>query len=61
MCGVDYQHEWEEGLADLYDSMDELKDSKECWGECGIVSVELDESGNEINCRWIVKQDLFKG
>ena len=58
MCGVDYQYELEEGLADLYDSLEELKNSKNCWGTCGIVQIWLDESGNEVSHNWIVKQDM---
>lgn len=59
LCGVDYQHELEEGCANLYDSIEELKNDKLCWGECGIVMLELDESGNEVSHKWIVEQDLF--
>lgn len=59
LCGVDWQHEFEEGSADIYNSIEALKDAQHCWGECGIVRLELDESGNEVSHRWIVEQDLF--
>jgi len=59
LCGIDYQTEMDTGLADFYDTIEELKDAKSaCWGECGIVRIELDESGNEVGHQWVVKQDL---
>jgi hypothetical protein len=59
LCGVDYQHEMEEGLADFYDSIEKLKQEKRCWPQCGIVEIDLDRDGKEIGYKWIVKQDLF--
>ncbi len=61
LCGVDYQHELEEGLADFYDSVEELKSAKKCWIQCGIVEIELDQSGKEIGHKWIVEQDMNWG
>lgn len=60
LCGTDYQHEMAEGLADFYLSLEEIKVCKKCWGECGIVFIELDESGNEVSHRWIVEQDYTR-
>lgn len=59
LCGVDYQHENDQGKADYYDFINELKDNKSCWKQCGIVELELDEQGNEIGHTWIVRQNLF--
>ena len=61
LCGVDYQHELEEGLANLYDSVQALKDDGKCWRQCGIVELELDEAGNEIGHIWIQEQDMDWG
>lgn len=58
LCGVDYQHEMEEGLADFYDSVEKLKAAKPCWKECGIVELHLDLAGNEVGHKWLVKQDI---
>ena len=60
-CGVDYQHELEEGLADVYDSVEALKAARECWKNCGIVEFILDEKGEEVSHRWIEEQDLYWG
>jgi hypothetical protein len=61
LCGIDYQQELEEGCADLYDSIEALKKQKpRCWDQCGIVELELDETGNEVGHKWIVDQDFSR-
>lgn len=57
MCGVDYRHEMDRGSARNFDSVDELKTYSECWEECGIVEVELDEAANEVGMQWIVEPE----
>lgn len=59
LCGVDYQHEMAEGMADFYDSVEELKAAGKCWRECGIVKVVLDERGEEVAHEWVVEQLPF--
>lgn len=59
LCGVDFQHEMDEGLADFYDSVEELKEKKKCWKQCGIVEIFLDESAEMISYKWIEKQALW--
>lgn len=59
LCGVDYQHEMEEGFADFYPSVEELKNNRRCWKNCGIVEISLDESGNEMGHKWILAQKLW--
>lgn len=59
ICGVDYQHEMEEGKADLFDSAQELMTAKRCWKQCGIVRILLDQEGNVARHKWVVAQDLF--
>jgi hypothetical protein len=62
VCGVDYQHELEECLADVYDSVEALKSARKCWKQCGIVEFTLDEKGQEVgNGIWIEKQDMYWG
>jgi hypothetical protein len=58
LCGSDYLHEMAMGWAMFYDTLEECKNDKECWGECGIVELQLDESGNEVSHIWVVKEDL---
>ncbi len=58
LCGVDYQHEMEEGLADFFDSVEELKSARKCWTECGIIELELDEAGKEIGHSWVEPQNM---
>jgi len=58
-CGVDWQHEIGEapdleGKMPLYSSVEELKQKRTCWDECGIVEIELKVT------KWVLKQDLFK-
>jgi len=65
ICGVDFQHELEHG-AHFYNSLEGLKNSSQCWEECGIVRVEFDgpdypKSRKEIKSyEWIVEQNLFR-
>lgn len=59
LCGVDYQNEMEMGLAHFYNSLDEIKTKSKCWTECGIIEIELDETGNEISHKWVEPQYLF--
>lgn len=58
LCGVDYQHEMEVGMAQIYNSLEELKQKSKCWKECGIVEMELDKKGNELAHRWIEDQNF---
>ena len=58
LCGVDYQHEMDEGLANYFLDVEELMEAKPCWEECGIVELELDEKGHEIRHTWLVEQKL---
>jgi len=60
MCGIDWQHEFEQNCADIYGSVEQLKINKStCWKECGIVRVELDEKGIPFSHKWLVKQNIF--
>jgi hypothetical protein len=58
MCGVDLQHEYEEGQAQFFDSIEDLKEKKKCWPQCGIVEVYLDSYGHIVVHEWVVKQDF---
>lgn len=60
LCGTDYYHEFKAGCADLHESVEELKNSGKCWGQCGIVEVTFDESGNEVSHKWIIEQDYTR-
>jgi hypothetical protein len=64
LCGVDFQHELEEGRADLYDTVAKVKRNKPCWKECGIVEINFKEDDDPefyTNFKWLVKQDLKLG
>lgn len=57
-CGVDWQHEIGhasdlEGKMPLYSTIEELKEKRTCWQECGIVEIKLELT------RWVEPQDLF--
>lgn len=43
ICGVAMQHELGETVVKTYPSVKVLKESSDCWRECGIVEVNLDE------------------
>lgn len=58
LCGVDYQHEMGEGLADFFNTIDELKAAKPCWKSCGIVELSLNEAGEEVGYSWVEQQSL---
>jgi hypothetical protein len=57
-CGVDFQYEIDEGMGDVYSSVEDLKNHKSCWEECGIVKFELNEQGELVGYTWILKQKL---
>lgn len=61
LCGIDYQHEMEEGLANFYNTIEELKAAKSCWKQCGILKITLDLSGNELCSEWMSPQNLSGG
>ena len=61
LCGIDWEHEFKEGIADLYDSVEDLKHDKSCWKQCGIVEVHFNEQNEPIQIKWIAKQDLNWG
>jgi hypothetical protein len=48
-CGINWQHD---PAIRLFDSVERLKEQKECWAECGIVEVEVVEKA------WVEEQDL---
>jgi hypothetical protein len=57
-CGVDWQHEIGEapdleGSMPLYSSVEELKEKRSCWKQCGIVKLELSLK------EWVEPQKLF--
>lgn len=56
MCGTDFQHEL--GIASdgnkIYPSVENLKQHKKCWEECGIVEVKV--TLNKV----IVEEDFSK-
>lgn len=60
LCGVDYQHEMEEGTATMYKSLYELKRVARCWEQCGIVRLTLDPGGKEVSHEWIEEQNLYE-
>lgn len=43
MCRTDYEYELENatGGVDIYSSVNDLKNHKKCWEDCGIVKVEI--------------------
>lgn len=56
-CGVDWQYEIGEafdleGSMPLYSSVEELKELRPCWEECGIVELKLEK------VRWVVPQNF---
>jgi len=57
ICGIDFQEELE-GCLDVFDTVEELKQKKECWPECGIVEMELGEAGEVVSHTWVVPQRL---
>ena len=57
-CGVDYQHEIceapdLEGKMPAFSTIENLKKSKSCWEECGILELELKP------VKWVEPQNLF--
>jgi hypothetical protein len=54
MCGVDFQHELGEASDGniIYPSVNNLKQNKPCWKECGIVKVKITLE------EWIEEQDF---
>jgi hypothetical protein len=42
MCGVDFQHDFGHADITFYTSAEQLKRSKPCWKQCGIVEVEIE-------------------
>lgn len=48
-CGIGWQHD---PTIKLFDSVEKLKEKKECWVECGIVKVEVVEK------EWVEEQNL---
>jgi len=68
LCGVAFDTEL--GYTDeigFYDSVDILKEDRECWEECGIVEVEFDGPNNpgsmeDIKAyKWVVEQNMSWG
>lgn len=57
LCGTDYRHEMQMGSAIFYPTEAALKASSQCWEECGIVEIELDEAGEEVGMKWIVPEE----
>lgn len=57
MCGIDWQHELGQALGGnrVYASVEDLKQNRTCWKECGIVEVEVKLS------KWIENQNLYGG
>lgn len=53
-CGVDYQEEIEQCKVEVYPTIEDLKNNRSCWPQCGIVRlrIEIDE--------WIEPQDFHK-
>lgn len=54
MCGVDWQHELGEasGGNTIYPSIEDLKRHRQCWKQCGIVAVTVEEQA------WVEGQDI---
>lgn len=58
LCGVDWQHEIGEamdleGSMPFYSSVEELKEKRTCWKQCGIIEAEIKM------IKWVEPQDLF--
>jgi hypothetical protein len=65
LCGVSFEHELgETDEIGIYDSIEDLKKDGECWKECGIVEVDV-EDGEEPKTtdphRWVVEQNFNWG
>ena len=60
LCGTDYRYEMSLGMADFYNTIDDFYNNNQCWKECGIVEIELNEAGEEVGHHWVVKEDLYK-
>lgn len=58
LCGVDFQHEMDEGCASLFDDLTELKACRACWPMCGIVEIKLDAQGRVVAHKWLEEQAL---
>jgi len=52
ICGIAWQHEAGETDIKVYESIEHLKEKEECWGECGIVEISLEE------VKWVVPQNI---
>jgi hypothetical protein len=57
-CGVDWDHEMGEasdleGKMPLYSSIEELKEHRSCWTQCGIVEIKLELS------KWVKPPNPF--
>lgn len=52
MCGVNWQEEMEH-KPNMYSTLKALKKDNKCWGQCGIVKVEM-------TATWIEPQDFSK-
>jgi hypothetical protein len=55
MCGVDFQHHLGEDAqpTKTYASVEDLKEARRCWSQCGIVEVEISVKS------WVEPQDFL--
>lgn len=53
ICGVDWQHEWDQ-IREFYPTIQSIKHHRKCWEGCGIVELEVKFNG------WVEKQELGK-
>lgn len=59
ICGIDFEEELENGTADHFTSIEDLKDKKLCWRSCGIIEIELDEFAHIVGSKIVSDpQDL---
>ncbi len=54
LCGIDYQHELGECDVKVFESVERLKKTNQCWSKCGIVKIEVDIK----KVQWIEKQKI---
>ena len=56
ICGVDWQHELGEvpDFTKVYSSVDDLKNQRTCWKQCGIVKIKVEL------VEWVIEQNLWE-
>ena len=60
MCGTDFEHEAKSpnGCLDVYSSVEEVKNHKKCWKECGIIEFTMNEIAEVTSQKVIIPKKI---